>query len=351
MKPLLCSCYGALTRAKQSRSQAYQTCGCGMHYKTCSRTWVLQALPRWASSLYLLDILCCTVSLEKGFQLRTWLHGLSLAKLSDCGHVYGWVRIDSQCNTLQQASSLKRLGFWLQGIFVRKHGASPCLQLLGPVISEARAAPISRSAAAAPASVETPPAEDTQTTNGDSQPAFGAQPQPESQPDLHIEPAPLQNGDGPHSAPEGVAAQTPPPGDMAGDEVIMTTAEHPAAEADMAFGVAEQPAPIAGPAMPPGWAPEPDLDAPELEDVTEEGALSGRAAVEAAVREDGVYRFGQPAEGTAEGEHTAPAAASQRPVAGPARPPDELLAAAAEVHQAVCFTSPMLLHQATVAWA
>ncbi len=227
---------------------------------------------------------------------------------------------------------------------MRKQGASPCLQLLGPVISEARAAPISQSAAVAPASAEASPAEDTQTPNGTSQPAAGAQPQPESQPHVHAEPAPLQDGGGPVSATEGVAAQPPPPGDMAGDEVIMTTAEHPAAEADMAFGVAEPPAPVAGPAMPPGWAPEPDLEAPELNEVTEEGALSGRAAAEAAVREDGVDRFGQPAEGAAEGEHMAPAAAAQRPVAGPARPPDELLAAAAEVHQAVRCTQPPFLH-------
>lgn len=231
----------------------------------------------------------------------------------------------------------------MQGVFVRKQGASPCLQLLGPVISEARAAAISQSTANPPASAQSASAGALQAPNGTLQPAAGAGPQPKSQPDVHAQPAPLQNGDGPVSAHEGDAPQHPPLGDMAGDEVIMTTAEHPAAEADMAADAAEPAAPVAGPLMLPGWAPEAAPDAHELEAVTEEGALSGRAAAEAAVREEGVDRVGQLAKGPAEGEPMAPPAAGQRPIAGPARPPDELLAAAAEVHQAVRCTQPPVL--------
>ena len=235
----------------------------------------------------------------------------------------------------------------MQGIFVRKQGASPCLQLLGPVISEARAAAISQSPADPPASAQTAPAGVSQAPNGTLQPAAGAETQPKSQPAVHAEPTALHSGDGPVSAHEGDAAQAPPPGNMPGDEVIMTTAEHPAAEADMAADVGEQisVASVAGPAMPPGWGPEAKAASHghELEAVTEEGALSGRAAVEATVREEGVDRVGQLAEGVAEGERTSPAAAAQRPVAGPARPPDELLAAAAEVHQAVRCTQPPVL--------
>ena len=222
---------------------------------------------------------------------------------------------------------------------MRKQGASPCLQLLGPVISEARAAPISQSAAAITGSADSPPAGVPQAPNGTAQPAVGAQPQPSIHPDVQTELAPLPNDNGPVTAHEGAAPQPPPPGDMPGDEVIVTTVEHPAAEADMADDVAEPGAPVAGPAMPPGWAPEAASDAHELDAVTEEGALSGRAAVEAAVRDD---RGRHPAEGAAEGEPAAPSAAGQRPIAGPARPPDELLAAAAEVHQAVCCTHTVL---------
>ena len=204
---------------------------------------------------------------------------------------------------------------------MRKQGASPCLQLLGPVISETRAAPISQRPAAVTVTTDTPPAGVPQEPSGTAQPAVGAQPQPTIH-TLQTEPAPLPDDNGP------VPDNGPPPGDIPGDEVIVTTAEHPAAEAEMAADAAVPAAAVAGPAMPPGWAPEAASIVDELDAVTEEGALSGVAAVEAAVRDDRGMN-------TAEGQSAAPPAAGQRPVAGPARPPDELLAAAAEVHQAV----------------
>ncbi len=105
----------------------------------------------------------------------------------------------------------------------------------------------------------------------------------------------------------GESAGEPPPGGIASDTVIVTTAEHPAAELDMAEAELEsEPLPaVAGPAMPPGWASQdpPGSPVPEQEGVADSD------------QED--------------------AAAAQRRAAGPARPPPELLAAAAEVHQAV----------------
>lgn len=218
---------------------------------------------------------------------------------------------------------------------MRKQGASPCLQLLGPVISEARAASIAQSSAIPSAS------------NGSAQPASAAQAGADTQHHEVKELSSLQNGHGPATL-QAEAQQhkmedrgQPPPGDMQGDEMFITTAEHPAAEADMAAQDLELGLAVAGPAMPPGWAPGHDSDAAdldaELQAPTEEGALSGRAAVEAAVREGDADRA-QPVNGAAEGESAASAAAARRPAAGPARPPPELLAAAAEVHQAVCHT-------------
>lgn len=205
---------------------------------------------------------------------------------------------------------------WLQGIFVKKQGASPCLQLLGPIISEARAAPISHSNPAPPASAPKAPAEDALPATSSAQPAVRSQPQQNGSQHVHAKAPVLGDGGGPLSAHAEVKGQ-PPPGDIAGDEVLTTTAEHPAAEIDMAE--AEAGPTVAGPAMPAGWIAEDVPVSAELDDAgPEEGVPPGTHAAEDAVREEDDS-----------------AARPHRPAVGPARPPPELLAAAAEVHQAV----------------
>ena len=195
----------------------------------------------------------------------------------------------------------------LQGIFVRKQGASPCLQLLGHVISEARAQPISHSAPAGSAQTVT----DAQPSNGAAQPASDPAPQLKAQQEQESVEAAFPHLNG-HFADtmHGVSAGEPPPGGIAIDTVIVTTVEHPAAELDMAEAELEpEPMPaVAGPAMPPGWASQdpPGSPVPEQEGVAD-----------------------------SDQEDAQDSAAAQRRAAGPARPPPELLAAAAEVHQAV----------------
>ena len=209
---------------------------------------------------------------------------------------------------------------WLQGIFVKKQGASPCLQLLGPIISEARAAPISYSNSAPPASAPKAPAEDALPATSSAHPAVKSLPQQNCSQHEHAKAPVLENGGGPLSAHGEVKGQ-PPPGDIAGGEVLTTTAEHPAAEIDMAE--AEASPAVAGPAMPPGWTAEDVPVSAELDDAgPEEGVPSGTRAAEVAA-EDAVR------------EEDESAARPHRPAVGPARPPPELLAAAAEVHQAV----------------
>ena len=108
----------------------------------------------------------------------------------------------------------------------------------------------------------------------------------------------------------------PPPGDMEGDTAFLTTAEHPAAEVDMTEPEGEPTPAGAGPAYPPGWAGAEDA--------------SGQPTAEELLREEEGVTEEQPDQGAAEDR------LAHRAVAGPARPPPELLAAAAEVHQAVC---------------
>ena len=192
----------------------------------------------------------------------------------------------------------------LQGIFVKKQGASPCLQLLGHVISEARAQLISHSTPAGSTQIVT----DAQPSNGPAQPASDPALQLKAQQEQESMEAAFPHLNG-HiaDAMHGESAGEPPPGGIASDTVIVTTAEHPAAELDMAEAELEsEPLPaVAGPAMPPGWASQdpPGSPVPEQEVVADSD------------QED--------------------AAAAQRRAAGPARPPPELLAAAAEVHKAV----------------
>ena len=196
----------------------------------------------------------------------------------------------------------------LQGIFVKKQGASPCLQLLGHVISEARAQPIRHSAPAGSAQIVT----DAQPSNGSAQPASDPAHWAKAQQEqISMEPAFLHSNGHFTDSTHGESAGEPPPGGIASDTVLVTTAEHPAAELDMAEAELEpEPKPaVAGPAMPPGWASQDPPGSP----VPQQGGVA-----------------------ESDQEAAQDSAAAQRRAAGPARPPPELLAAAAEVHQAVC---------------